>query len=466
MKKYLIALLALWVMACTIVLFPKLPSGERSFFHITFVAPTKASPSRNPSTSIAPAVTATSTYPSPSTATIAREPTRFPATLIVPTPQIGSSPKLISIQMIDAHIGWAIQEESREVLRPGTRSEYPWPPEGYILRTADGGKTWQNVTPPTGAYSPGGFFALDANTAWASDNSSGLNPIATRAWHTTDGGQTWQASQPFLVADWSDFYLPSRMQFIDQNTGWLLVLIEAEMNGAPVGEALFRTTDGGSTWQRINNSVEDLGKCGNGGLAFSSSTTGWYGGSCVGGGKLIIPFSTLFAQGGLQVWHTIDGGETFSRDTLIPIPPDLQKLAADNPAEMDCGENRIIIFTSRTVGIEWECINYIDWTKYRYFSLSTDTGQTWNTWQPTGNEYFFNAMRGWRLLPSGQFQQTTDSGSNWATLKTTAWEDARFDFISEEEGWALVANGKVTALVHTTDGGKTWDELKPVIASP
>ncbi len=470
MKKHLIILLALWTMACTIVLFPKSPSGERSFFHVTFVAPTRVSPSMNPSTSMTPAVTvspwAASTYPIPPTTTSTREPARFPATLIVPTPQIGSSPKLISIQMIDAHIGWAIQEESREVLRPGYRMNYPWPPEGYILRTTDGGKTWQNVTPPTGAYSPGGFFALDANTAWASDNSTGLNPIATRVWHTTNGGQTWQASQPFLVADWSDFYLPSRMQFIDQNTGWLLALIEAEMNGAPVGEALFRSTDGGNTWEGINSCLEDLGGCGNGGLAFSSSKTGWYGGSCVGDGKTGGSFNLYFAKGSYKIRHTTDGGKSFPFQAMIPVPHDLQKLAGTNP-DMSCGERRLMTFTPEVVGIEWEC--QLFWQPdqdYRYFSLSTDAGRTWNTWQPTGNEYFFDATHGWRLLSPGQLQQTIDSGANWVTIKIVAWDEAKFDFVSEQEGWALIPGKGATALVHTMDGGSTWEKIKPVIISP
>jgi photosystem II stability/assembly factor-like uncharacterized protein len=444
MKKFYVILLALWIAACSAI-----PATQSPF--------TEAFPSP----ALTPTITVTPPFtPSP----YVTLPPQLQPTLIIPTLQAGSPVKLLSIQMIDAQTGWAIHTEPSEVLRPEFRTEYPWPLEGYILRTVDGGKIWQNAGPPTGAYSPGGFFALDANTAWASDNSHGSTSGApTLLWHTRDGGRTWEASQPLYIADWYEFYFPSRMQFIDQNTGWLLASVEIGM-GDSLREVLFRTTDGGNTWERVNSFLENLGVCGNGGLAFNDARTGWYGSSCVGGGKLVIPFDTLFAEGGLQVRRTTDGGDTFSFDTLIPMPPDLQKLATTNP-EMDCGENRIVVFASEVLGIDWSCIVYADRAKFRYFSLSSDTGRTWNTWAPTGNEYFFNATYGWRLLSPGQIQQTTDGGLNWITIKTVAWEVAQFDFISEKEGWALVTSAETTALVHTMDGGITWEEIKAVIAS-
>ena len=63
-----------------------------------------------------------------------------------------------------------------------------------------------------------------------------------------------------------------------------------------------------------------------------------------------------------------------------------------------------------------------------------------------------------------QLQQTTDGGYTWATIKSVSWQNAQFDFISEQVGWAVVINGDASALVHTTDSGQTWEELKSVIA--
>lgn len=454
MKKFYTVLVGLWIAACTAIPSPDSPLQTSSAtLEVTQVTPVL---------SMTPWITLTPSFtPSP----YVTLPPQLQPTLIIPTLQAGSSAKLLSIQMIDAQTGWAIQEESREILRPGSRTEYPWPLEGYILRTVDGGKTWQNASPPTGAYSPGGFFALDANTAWASDNHSGsINGMTSSLWRTSDGGRTWQPGQPFLIAETgSEFYWPARMQFIDQNTGWLLASIEVGMNGYTLREVLFRTTDGGDTWEKVNDFLKDLGTCGNGGLAFIDSTTGWYGQSCVGDGKTSRFFNIHFAGGKYNIRHTTDGGDSFSFEAMISIPPEIQKLEATSP-EMNCGERRVVAFTPEVLGIAWEC--QLFWQPdqyYRYFSFSTDAGRTWNTWEPTGNEYFLNATHGWRLLSPGQLQQTTDGGLNWLTIKTVAWQDAQFDFISEQEGWALVRNADATAFVHTTDGGKTWEEIKPVI---
>jgi photosystem II stability/assembly factor-like uncharacterized protein len=170
----------------------------------------------------------------------------------------------------------------------------------------------------------------------------------------------------------------------------------------------------------------------------------------------------MFGEGGWKIRKTTDGGNSFADSTLIPTPPDLQELAATNP-EMDCGERRVIAFTSNVLGIEWECRSYETYQDYKYFSLSTDAGVTWSTWPPSGNEHFINATHGWRLLTPGQLQRTTDGGLTWATIKTVSWENARFEFINSLEGWGIVSSGTENALVHTTDGGRSWTEIKPII---
>jgi len=83
--------------------------------------------------------------------------------------------------------------------------------DSHILRTRNGGKTWRDVSPPTGHFRSGGFFALDADTAWATF-TYGLNAMPTSAyvWRTMDGGETWTPSDSFPInLDSSDFNTPS-----------------------------------------------------------------------------------------------------------------------------------------------------------------------------------------------------------------------------------------------------------------
>jgi photosystem II stability/assembly factor-like uncharacterized protein len=459
MKKAFICTLALFLFACTATV---QPSDSLDPLH----PPPTETPISTPSNSVNPTglpsvtpVVMQSQEPLPTEAPV------FAPTLILPALEAGSSVKLSSIHMMNSQIGWGIHEVPGIGL-PRT-DPVIWRREGYIVRTTDGGNTWQNVTPPTGAYSPQGFFALDVNTAWASSNVPCCNPHnTTRLWRTKDGGKTWSASQPFATRmesiERGEFYLPLQIQFIDSNTGWLLFSSDSGM-WSILGGILMHTTDGGITWTKLTrDQTGKLINCWNGGLVFINSTTGWYGTSCVGSPR-VFQFNSMFGEGGWKIMKTTDGGSSFTASTLIPTPPDLQELAKTNP-DMDCGERRVVAFTPNVLGVEWECRNYVTYEKYSYFSLSTDPGNIWNTWTSSGNEYFIDATHGLRLLIPRKLQQTTDSGINWTTIKSVAWQSAQFNFINEQEGWAIVTIGDAHALVHTTDGGNTWLEIHPVIA--
>ena len=70
---------------------------------------------------------------------------------------------------------------------------------------------------------------------------------------------------------------------------------------------------------------------------------------------------------------------------------------------------------------------------------------------------------------------TSDGWNHWASvpLPTTYTRVSGFDFVSPALGWALADNrttflpepgggirkGDVIALLHTTDGGRTWQEI-------
>lgn len=68
--------------------------------------------------------------------------------------------------------------------------------DGYIQVTHDGGKTWSNVTPP-GLKSWSKISLMDAshtdvNTAYAAVNCIRLDDMHPHIYRTTDGGKTWQ----------------------------------------------------------------------------------------------------------------------------------------------------------------------------------------------------------------------------------------------------------------------------------
>ena len=194
-----------------------------------FVPPPAPLATKAPSPTATLAPTMTATIP-PTLAPTATPEAPVPA--VAPAPPVPGEPlDFADIDMIDPDVGWGIDTHGR------------------ILRTTDGGDTWTLASPPDGAYTLNGFYALDGNTAWAAKDVPvrcwdywGLYecqepyyaPVRTGVvWRTTNGGQTWLQSQPFPLDDGDSSYTfdgalpfsPVGLQFLDGQTGWLLVAV-------------------------------------------------------------------------------------------------------------------------------------------------------------------------------------------------------------------------------------------------
>lgn len=100
--------------------------------------------------------------------------------------------------------------------------------QGYIGKSTDGGLTWTNTlpTPLTGDFV--NLFFTDVNNGWV---------FGSKFLRTTDGGSTWK---DLLAASTYDG------QFFDANNGYVTTNTGA----------LFKTSDGGVTLQRILTSSQ------------------------------------------------------------------------------------------------------------------------------------------------------------------------------------------------------------------
>lgn len=111
-----------------------------------------------------------------------------------------------------------------------------------LARTEDRGQTWQQAALALFADSEAGNYPaalylerLDAVTGWlVVKHVTSSNFSAGDLFRTTDGGQTWERlSLP----------LGEPVQFASANVGYV--------KGGPTGTAAYRTTDGGQTWQQV-----------------------------------------------------------------------------------------------------------------------------------------------------------------------------------------------------------------------
>ncbi len=168
----------------------------------------------------------------------------------------------------------------------------------FLVRSVDAGQHWQDVTPPFGELHVNdgvSSYVLSADVAWV-DADAG--PTTPQLFRTRDGGKSWQQ----LGAVPADCTL----QFVDASDGWCYEL-SGSMGSAAV--EIYRTQDGGVTWRLISRTTGDGTQqtpdplpfwCGKS-LTFTSRTVGWASSFCNGG----EPYLETSADGGMR-WHAVD----------------------------------------------------------------------------------------------------------------------------------------------------------------
>ena len=178
---------------------------------------------------------------------------------------------------------------------------------GTVLRTVDGGRSWQDVS-PAAAVGPSGerllFRDVEAFSAREAQ-ALAIGPGAeSQVWRTRDGGSTWRAT--FVNADPDAFY--DCMAFLDRRHGLVM--------GDPVDGRwqILRTSDGGRSWRLLPKRLLPAALDGEFGFAAS--------GTCLTASG---PRHAWFAGGGAaaRVFRSSDGGLTWQvADTPLAASPD------------------------------------------------------------------------------------------------------------------------------------------------
>lgn len=401
-----------------------------------------------------PILTATRTVPSPSVvaAPSLTPPRPSPAATLQPgypgnygiiehlTPE--TPLQIHTLTMIDENHGWSV----------GTAG---WGPD-HILLTDDGARSWRDVTPsvhlPDGrdeAWATATF--LDASHAWAfyGDMLNRHCSLPIQVWHTSDAGATWQRSQALVLGALPVFTLLGK-SFVDNETGWLFAAVGCMAD--PGQRALFRTVDGGENWETLPL----LAMPGDGSLL---ATGGWKvefadqrTGMAASRDPMLEPF----------VLWTNDGGLTWLRGEL-PAPtwsPDFFDTYFAEKGGCTNVDTQLISDQSAVVLVE--CLKAGD---DRALYRTGDGGQTWEAFRvpsEVGSPEFLDPSTGW--LFGHVIYSTRDGGQSWLKVSEVDWSGYGFMFISPMLGWAIAAEPAYPgmyeyAVVHTTDGARTWQKL-------
>jgi photosystem II stability/assembly factor-like uncharacterized protein len=314
-----------------------------------------------------------------------------------------------------------------------------------VLRTTDGGATWNDVTPPQIEGDRAGLSAtfLDASHAWVAwpqtrRSGHGTNVFVFR---TADGGQTWGVGGFTSPDAWG-----GQLDFIDSQHGWAISVIAAATGNDPV--EVWRTTDGGATWSMMSRSDTSffpglppgspnaLPPC-FAELGFRDADTGFASSMCADGNKLLV---------------THDGGATWSLQPVTPKPPRLG--GPFGPPEFVSGSDGFWVFTGPQGG-----------SGTRVYATQ-DGGATWSSIHlpatpMTGLPSFVDEQHFVYYASDGQLFVTSDGGMTWDPFRPdTDLTGSSLEFVDLRHGWAVSRDPyEHPFLFATTDGGHTWKEL-------
>jgi photosystem II stability/assembly factor-like uncharacterized protein len=316
---------------------------------------------------------------------------------------------------------------------------------------ADG--RWRNVTPPTlradGIDGIDDVAFIDRLHGWVAAYNCAT--VAVHLYRTRDGGRSWQSLG--TPASHSCGGGPTYLSFIDNEHGWM----EPVSPNGPVGQ-LLGTSDGGRTWKQLASGPSGHIAPGTGQLPclapirFVSPSTGWMA-RCGNGAAF-----TTHDHG--RLWRRTVIRVSDGADAHFDVPwfdgraGVVAATIGSRPATANAETRAVAFSTSRDSGKDWtfQAVRTIASCPLIPYSTSL-----WPASVVDAHLWWIVAGRGQPLV-----QVTTDAGRQWHTvlargLPTHPCSVTSVSAASSRVAWVIArGQGSNSGLYYTSDGGRTW----------
>lgn len=212
---------------------------------------------------------------------------------------------------------------------------------GLIIRTRDGGKSWELLKPTT--LTEAGVRLSDLHAVHFANSSVGYVAGNKRYGNKTND-EVWGSVEIFCTKDGGETWRKCYEENLPLSVFQITTVSESQAF-AVLGSHLIRTDNHGETWEKVSTSAKYISS-----IAFAADETGWLVGS----------------HGVFQ--HSTDGGKTWQQPTSLTqdfVNRDWEAVAFNsNGIGLAVGENSTLALTMDN-GKTWALQSSIKWDDLR-----------------------------------------------------------------------------------------------------